>query len=270
MVQKTWNLTKRARQFSEADAIITSVPKSGRTWLRVFLYSFFAALEGRPFSLRPKEFAGPRTPRLVFTHDLWAHLTAPRLWDRLRGRHLIPPRERQAKPILLLSRDPRDVVVSLFFELTRRNRRRSFHGELSEMIRDPKFGVETIVGIMNSWMTEWGDRSNFKLVRYEDCRFNPDKSFRDVLSFLGFDQIDESIFARSLEFSSFDNMKKMEATRQVRSSKLTPGDITDPDSFKVRRGKVGGYKEYLGPKDIAHLDKAISRLHQRYAYGQRS
>jgi hypothetical protein len=263
------NLGSAARRFAGASAIVVSIPKSGRSWLRVFLYSFFASLENRPFSLKPKDFQG-KTPKLVFTHDLWAHLTAPRLWDRLRGKYLIPPRAGHGKPILLLARDPRDVMVSLFFELTRRHRRWTYHGELSDMIRHPNFGVERIVEIMNTWMAEWGTRSDFRLVRYEDCRMDPEQAFRGILSFLGFGKIDESVFVSSLEFSSFDKMREMEAGGKFDTRKLTPGDVTDPESFKVRRGKVGGYTDYLDPQDLAYLDNAMHRLDRRFGYGQES
>ena len=40
-------------------------------------------------------------------------------------------------------------------------------------------------------------------------------------------------------------MKKLEAAGAFDSKILKPGNVTDPESFKVRRGKVGGYREYL-------------------------
>jgi len=35
---------------------------------------------------------------------------------------------------------------------------------------------------------------------------------------------------------------------------LMPRDKNDPESFKTRRGKVGGYVDYLTPQDIEFLD----------------
>ena len=40
-------------------------------------------------------------------------------------------------------------------------------------------------------------------------------------------------------------MQKLEAAGAFDSNILHPGDVRDPESFKVRRGKVGGYREYL-------------------------
>lgn len=243
-----------------------SIPKSGRTWLRVFLYSYFCALENRPFTLKKNELEGGKIPKLMFTHDLWGYLTARKLRDRLSGKHLIPPVQSREKPIVLLSRDPRDVIVSLFFQLSKRDHR--YDGALSEMIRHPKFGIELIIDVMNIWMAEWGDRSDFKLLRYEDCRKNNEKTFREVLAFFGLQEVDDAILAHSLKFASFENMKTLEAIGQVKEKKLLPGNVHDPESFKVRRGVVGGYRDYLSSEDVLYLEGAVARLDRRYGYGR--
>ena len=265
---KVWrrNWTSTARRYAEADAIVVSLGKSGRTWLKVFLYSYFCALEKREFTLDPKDLAASKIPKLVFTHDLWGSRTVRKLKDRITGKQLIPPLESRTKPILLLVRDPRDVIVSLFFQITRRSRR--YRGVLSEMIRHPKFGIHSIIDVMNTWIEEWGGRSDFKLLRYEDCRTDTKEVFRGVLVFLGFTEIDVEAFHKSLEFSSFENMKAMEAASRFNTGILQPGNPVDPESFKVRRGLVGGYREYLNPEDILFLDHAVTRLDKRYGYGR--
>lgn len=263
---KRRNWTSQARRYSEADAIVVSVGKSGRTWLRVFLYSYFCGLAGREFTLKDSNLAGTGVPKVIFTHDLWAHVCAHKLKHWLLGKYLIPAREGRIKPILVLARDPGDVIVSLFFHMTKRSRR--YSGDLSGMIRHPKFGINTIVDVMNTWMEEWSSQSNFKVLRYEDCRKNTEATFRDVLTFLGMRAIDESVLAYSLQFSSFENMKRLEATGQFKAKILSAADVNDSESYKTRRGIVGGFKDYLGPEDILYLDQAITRLDKRFGYGQ--
>src|ERR1051325_10371032 len=91
------NLSSRARYYRAADAIFVSVPKSGRTWLRVFLYRYFSIVTGLDFTLSEKTiFAGP-LPKLVFTHDLWEHCATARPKDRWRGKHLVPFRAAREK-----------------------------------------------------------------------------------------------------------------------------------------------------------------------------
>jgi hypothetical protein len=36
-----WNLSSRGRELSDGDAILISIPKSGRTWVRTFLNAYF-------------------------------------------------------------------------------------------------------------------------------------------------------------------------------------------------------------------------------------
>lgn len=262
---KRRNWSSAAGRYAEADAIVVSLGKSGRTWLRVFLYSYFCAATNREFTLNASELADSGVPKLLFTHDRWGARTTRKLRDRMSGKHLVPPVESRTKPIVLLVRDPRDVVVSLFFQVTKRSGR--YGGALSRIIRDPRFGIDSIVAIMNSWMEEWNGRDRFKLLRYEDCRKNTAAAFRDVLAFLGVQEIDETAFAHAVHFSSFENMKKLEAAGRFKTKILSARDVNDPDSYKTRRGVVGGFKDYLGPEDVRYLDRAMSRLDERFGYG---
>jgi len=84
-----WNISSRRSWFQKADVLIVSVPKSGRTWLRVFIQAYLDAItgEGDPFKTE-------NLPRISFAHDLWEHLTARHLWDRIRGKYLIPQKIR--------------------------------------------------------------------------------------------------------------------------------------------------------------------------------
>src|SRR3954471_10973832 len=87
------NFSSRARELSGGDAIILSIPKSGRTWLRAFLCAYFCKRFGLEFTLRPDRYDEHRIPRLIFSHDLFEHRTKGDGWDRLRGKYLIPRRE---------------------------------------------------------------------------------------------------------------------------------------------------------------------------------
>jgi len=47
---------------------------------------------------------------------------------------------------------------------------------------------------------------------------------------------------------------------------LTPANPSDPESFKVRKGKVGGYAEYLSKDDISWLSERLADLHPFLAH----
>lgn len=263
------NFSSRAQELSGGDAIILSVPKSGRTWLRAFLCAYFCKRLGLEFTLRPDRYREQRIPRLIFSHDLFEHRTKGDRWDRFRGKYLIPRAELGRAKIILLARDPRDCFVSLYLQLTRRdpNASRKFrHKTVSEMLRHRKLGVRAIIKAMNDWINEFSGRDNFTLVRYEAMRASPAEHFRDLLAVLGEAEPDAAIFQEALEFSRFENMQKLEAAGAFDSNILHPGDVRDPESFKVRRGKVGGYREYLSVEDQRFAGEAMTELDPRFGY----
>jgi Sulfotransferase domain len=272
LTNSTWtrrNFSSRARELSGGDAIILSIPKSGRTWLRAFLCAYFCRRFGLEFTLRPGRYALPGFPRIVFSHDLFEHRTKGDWWDRIRGKYLVPRRELNRAKIVLLVRDPRDCFVSLYLQLTRRDPNAPVklkQKTVSEMLRDEKFGMRAIVDAMNSWLNEFSQRDNFTLIRYEALRAAPAEYFRDLLAVLGEQSPDQNIFQEALEFSRFENMQKLEAAGAFDSNILHPGDVRDPESFKVRRGKVGGYREYLSPDDQQFAAAAIAELDRRFGY----
>ncbi len=262
-----WNVSSRARQLSGGDALVVSIPKSGRTWVRTFLCAYFCEKIGQPFTLEPEQFEG--VPHLIYTHDLFEQRTKADRWDKVRGKYLIPQRERARLPIVLLTRDPRDAFVSLFVQLTRRTQETP--DELKkmsagELLRDPAFGIESMVEIMNSWLAEWSGRADFLLLRYETLHADPAAGFRPLLELLGERPIHAQALAHALEFSDFGQMKKMESAGAFESKILRAGDASDPESFKVRRGKIGGFQDYLSPNDQAYASAALQKLNPRFEY----
>ena len=53
------NFSSRARELSGGDAIVISIPNSGRTWVRTFLCAYFCKRTGHPFTLRPDRYHEP-------------------------------------------------------------------------------------------------------------------------------------------------------------------------------------------------------------------
>src|SRR4030095_2283431 len=137
--------------------------------------------------------------------------------------------------------DPRDAFVSLYIQLTRRTREtpaKLKQMSASELLRDRAFGIESMVEIMNSWLAEWSDRADFLLLPYESLRKDPEPGFRQLLQVLGERPADAKAFLHALEFSDFGHMKKLEGAGAFASKILRAGDTKDPESFKVRRGKI--------------------------------
>jgi hypothetical protein len=266
------NFSSRAPELSGGKAIILSVPKSGRTWIRTFLYAYFCKRYGREFTLEPEHYGEPGIPRLIFSHDLFEHRTKGDLWDRIRGKYLVPKKELRRAKIILLVRDPRDCFVSLYVQMTRRDpgapsdfKQKS----ISDLLRDKEFGICAIVKTMNDWLNEFSGRDDFTIIRYESLREAPAENFRALLAFLDETAPDVSIFQDAVDFSRFDNMQRLEAAGAFDSKILRPGDVRDPESFKVRRGKIGGYREYLSTEDQLYAADALTKLDSRFGYDPR-
>lgn len=264
------NFSSRARQLSGGDAILISIPKSGRTWLRTFLCAYFCQRYGREFTLDPQRYVDLTIPRLVYSHDVFEHRTKGSWWDRLRGKYLVPAREwRSAKKIILLARDPRDCFVSLYLQMTRRTAEtpaKLKQKATSEMLRDGRFGIGAMVRTMNDWLNELTRHDHFALLRYETIRVAPAEKFRELLEWLGENDVDLPILEGAVDFSRFENMQKMEAAWAFESKILQPGDARDRESFKVRRGKIGGFEDYLSIGDQQYAAEAMKSLHPRFGY----
>ncbi|MGH8092605.1 MAG: sulfotransferase domain-containing protein, partial [Chthoniobacterales bacterium] len=184
-----------------------------------------------------------------------------------RGKYLIPQRERDRLPVVLLVRDPRDAFVSLFIQLTRRTKETPDElkqKSASELLRDPAFGIESMVEVMNLWLAEWSGRPDFLLLRYETLRESPTAGFRELLRLLGENPVNEAAFAQALEYADFGHMQKLESAGAFDSKILRAGDTQDPESFKVRRGKIGGFEDYLSPGDQEYAAAALAKLDRRF------
>jgi hypothetical protein len=264
-----WNFSSRARELSGSDAIVVSIPKSGRTWVRVFLCAYFCNRHGLEFSLEPERYGNAEIPRIIYSHDIFEQRTKANFWEGVRGKYLIPTRELRRAKIVLLARDPRDAFVSLYLQLTHRDpgtpaevRQKS----VTEVLRDERFGIRSIIEIMNRWLKGFSGRSNFIFIRYESLRAAPENNFRELLVFLSGREPDPVAFRVALDFSAFENMKKLEAAGAFESKILRAGDVRDPESFKVRRGKVGGYEEYLSVEDQQYAAEALQKLDPCFGY----
>ena len=263
------NFSSRARELSGGDAIIISIPKSGRTWVRTFLCAYFCKRAGRDFTLEPERYGDPAIPRLIYSHDWFEHHTKGSNWDRLRGKYLVPARELRRAKVILLARDPRDCFVSFYVQITRRDPGSPVELKqkaIGELLRDGKFGVQVMVATMNNWISEFAGRDDFTIVRYESLRASPFENFRALLVAIGETSPNMTIFQDALEFSRFENMQKLETAGAFDSKILRPGDVDDPESFKVRRGKIGGYEEYLSAEDRHYAGEVLRKLDPRFGY----
>jgi hypothetical protein len=129
-------------------------------------------------------------------------------------------------------------------------------------------GLPKVIEFMNLWAREAPRIRQFMIVRYEDLRAAPQATLGKVLDFLGTPAAEAQI-ADAVEFASLDNMKRMEQQRVfwLSGGRLVPKDRSNPDSYKVRRGKVAGYRDDFDPAQLAAIDELVeTSLDPLYGY----
>ena len=242
---------------------IISHPKCGRTWLRVLLGKILCEqykLDEKDLlnTIRLTVKAG--IPGVNWTHEHSGDLGAGS-WTGNRFVKFAKDKSIFAnKKVIFLIREPKDVMVSFYFHKTKRASKIDFQGSISDFIRSRRLGIQKLINFYNTWHKNQNVPEDFLLLRYEDLHTNTYETVKSVLSFIGLDDIQDRVIYNAIEFASFSNMKKMESSQAIESSILQPGDSQDQNSYKVRKGKVGGYTEHLTEEDIDYIDKVIKKM----------
>jgi hypothetical protein len=258
-----WNLTRKLDPFREADVLVISLGKSGRTWLRVMLHKYLSLRFDVPFDEIRLDSSAHAFPAIAYTHELAAHFRDDRWTRRLVGKSILPRSVTDSRQIVILSRDPRDVVVSSHFHKTQRSMKTDC--SLEEFIHHPRWGIAGLVYIMNRWRRRFADHPNCHWLSYEALRADPRAEMERLLASLGIPVESEALEA-AIEFARFDRMQAAEARGEFADKRLRPGQSDQPDSFKVRRGKVGGYRDYFDAAAIEFLDVEVAKLDPFYGY----
>ncbi|TGR37597.1 sulfotransferase domain-containing protein, partial [Mesorhizobium sp. M8A.F.Ca.ET.198.01.1.1] len=112
------------------------------------------------------------------------------------------------------------------------------------------------------WFAAARQMKKIALLRYEDMQRDTEGTLRAIGDFIGRHFADSDL-ADVTYNRSFERMRQSEASGELGlryGGKLRPRDPDDPESFKVRRGKVGGYLDYLDAEAIAYCDGVLARL----------
>ena len=106
------------------------------------------------------------------------------------------------------------------------------------------------------------------MVRYEDLRANPETEMGRIVEFLGL-EANEEFLKDTAEFASVENLRKKEQENYFwrSGSRVQAKDVNDPNTFKVRKAKVGGYRDYFDDDQVAELHAMVdSRLLPAFGY----
>jgi len=186
-----------------------------------------------------------------------------------------------SKKLILLARNPCDVAVSWYLQFTKRTKafkRELINSTLShpvdrhnvemwDFVMHRELGLPALIEFHNMWERRVRQSVDGLVVRYEDLRAEPVDTLSQVRDFL------EAPFTRTevehaVEFASFDNMRKLEQEGYFRNAGMALRNKKDPDTLKVRRAKVGGFRDYFNEEQVNIMEQMVrDRLSPTLGYG---
>jgi hypothetical protein len=211
--------------------MFVSFPKSGRSWVRYALHRLGVA------------------DQIAFHHDGFEYndgARPPLDFDYARRR----ARYSGGDLIVYMHRDPRDVMVSLYHQITGRFAD-FFHygGSLSDFIRDPYFGADNLQRFRMQWLDLCGQGLALA-VTYEECHADFPATLAKIVGHYRL-EVSQAAIRQASAAAAIGNMRDIERG----------GGFEEPwlrlrnNAPKVRLGRAGGFAESLGEEDIAYLNR---------------
>jgi hypothetical protein len=260
-----------------ADVLLIRHPKTGGTWLRAMLTHLYAARDGistkRVFKSDELNLQNAKLPRYLITNGYAS-------WERLVANAFASNDPVLAgKKTIFLARHPGDIVVSWHRQYLKRTK--PFKRELLEyemgtqvdwpnmdrwtFIQRPELGLASLFEYQNFWVEQLRGRDDALIIRYEDLRYDTEVELGRIVAFLG-EAFTTQQIRDAVAFGSVDNMRTLEHSGYFQNSSLRLRNAADPDTFKVRRAKPGGYRDDLTPEQAAWIDEQV-RAHSHPALG---
>jgi hypothetical protein len=245
-----------ASWLSDADVVLISFPKSGRTFVRAMLARLFQ----RKFGIDERSLldfptlrdSAQEVPRLLVTHAGDAMREA----EEIR----VDAADYGHCRIALLARHPGDIAVSRYHHLKHRSRdkarRRLADQPLDTFVWSEKGGIPAIVKYLNEWAGLRRNGLPVTIVRYEDFLNEAQKTLGELAAAVGL-VVDSEDLADAVEFANFRNLKRREQEGYFQSARLRPAKEGDERSSKVRAGGSGGYHARLGEVEAGRIDAYI-------------
>ncbi|XP_050404865.1 sulfotransferase 1B1 isoform X2 [Patella vulgata] len=231
------------------DVIICAYPKAGTHWI----WEVSQMLKGQTTeyhkhikeqhmfeSTNIDSFDTEPSPRVLNSH----------LWPR----HLPKQMFEKKTKIIYLIRNPKDTVVSMFFQYNAGEKTFGYHGNLNDFI-DLYVNKGLPYGLWYDYVLEWEKffkttENPFYQLSYEDMQQNPVHHVKGLAKFLETDISDELCEA-IVDVCSFNKLKK--ANDEVKDDYIKPSFKEGTSHY--RKGKVGDWKNWLTVAESENIDR---------------
>ena len=240
------------------DAVFISFPKSGRTWVRLFLSCYYSNFINKnlELDLESKEILGV-LPRIRFKHgSYFGHQDSQNSFKKINEKLAKTSKKHK---LIYLKRDPRDVFVSFFHHLTKReipnDNSVDFKSiSIDELILNEKYGFRNIWNYNKYWDSIFSSHMNAYMLNYEELLNDPEVGYFNLLKFLELD-IRKELIADAIYETSFDKLKEKYANSS--NHRLKQINPKDNNSSKFRTGKSGSYLSELSEDSIKLCNKIM-------------
>ena len=263
---------------------IASYPKSGNTWVRLFLKHYFTKPDNefKINSVNNDEFKNMSFPELQHLKemkiDYFKFEEIVKNWEPIQdlmnlnnktnfvkthssmctiGKHSFTT-TRNTKGAIYIVRDPRDVLVSysyyfgLDYEKTYQQLSSSSIFEYHSLKKSSEKFKKSLIG---SWSDNYNSWKNYRLspiliIRYEDLVLNGHDTFLKIIEYLNeIDglKIDKTKIKNSFEQTDFKKLQKIEIKYGF-EDKAKKG-------FFFRKGKIGSWKNEVPNEIIKKIEK---------------
>lgn len=234
-----------------SDLYVVSFPKSGATWMN-FLMANIHLLMSKDEETKVTFYnVHDYIPDIHISNKL---AEIPTVFPAFRVIKSHSKYNSAYKKVILLIRDPRDVMVSYYHFIVNQG---LFDGSISEFIRSEKYGISNWVDHSSKWMDSTPLSTRFYLVKYEDMKADIKHVIKIIYTHCGYD-LPEDVLSKAIERSSFDNMRKIEVEYNYGGRK---------HNMKfVREGKTKGFGNELSSSDQEHIKKVAGDMMQVFGY----
>src|SRR3989338_7993083 len=186
-----------------SDVVVVSFRKSGRTWLRLMLSKILTEQHKMGEIKLDTEYMTLFKP---LPNVMFSQAGSTQRNNNLDFRKLY-----RGKKLVLMIRDPRAVLVSLYHDYN--SRKVWKEGKtISEFIRDPDWGLAQVLRFMNLWAEELKHRNDILVLKYEDLYLETVQEMKRFLAYLPL-AADDAVIESAVHFGSAKNMRKMEIGR---------------------------------------------------------
>jgi hypothetical protein len=235
----------------QKNRVVVSYPRSGRTWLRFLFHDL----------MRQLEIADKYCALVTFKHD------GAMIWRDPKERYRPEKGAYKKRDVLLMVRNPRAVMVSLYYFLARRKCIPWVQNlSLSKFVRH-ELGLAFLVRFMNDWARNGGQAKSLTVFAYEDMRSEPAKHLDLLVKWIGLQNVTPEMIQKALDRCSIDRMREVDAKEwlpeEEGAKRYTLGETS-----MVREARVGGFRHHFSEEDLQwmdrYIDKNLSKVFGRY------